>query len=132
MEQIANERQKRAELFDLLYDTAKRTRELIIDWAPLMVSRSVLAEYLSRLTEIHRRMSKILQWLSYERAGRDLPVSTSQLRDEVLRVCQLALSLEDKCFTEADDTAALSLASQLVAEDTQELSDDSAEPPRSV
>jgi len=59
---------RRDALFRLLQETAERTRDLIMRWAPIMVSRSPLAESLSRFADTHSQIVKALGWL-HPRAG---------------------------------------------------------------
>lgn len=113
---IAEDRKQRADLHKRLYETAKRTRDLIIRWAPVMVSRSPLAEYLSQLSDLHRQIVRTLLWLRQEQTGEPLPVSAAQLCDQILAINRLAETLDSACFAEAKKTAPLLPSDQLVSE----------------
>lgn len=116
---IATDPARRDALFKLLHETAERTRDLIMRWAPIMVSRSPLAEYLGRFADTHRQIVKALGWLHHVQAGRPLPVDPLVLRDQVLLISRLALELDRDCFIEAEWTAPLPLGDQLVRDVAQ-------------
>jgi hypothetical protein len=119
MKIIAEDRERRTILYNTLYETAKRTRELIIKWAPVMVSQSPLAEHLSQLSNLHRQIVRTLLWLHYEQAGEPLSVTPTQLCDQVLAINRFAEGLDRYYFAEAGKRSPLMPSDRLISEIVQ-------------
>lgn len=84
----------RQRAYDELHETAGRTREVIIAWAPTMVSQERLAPALASLADVHRQMVRVLQFLHRERAGGELPIAPEDLATLLLEIQSRASDLD--------------------------------------
>lgn len=96
-------RDGRNRIYDDLRETAKRTREIIISWSPTLVAHERIAPFLAQLTDVHRRIVRLLQFLHHERAGRLLPIEPEDVADQILEIQLAASRLDTDLMAEAAD-----------------------------
>lgn len=97
---------RRTNLHNVLNDTAKRTRELLMHWAPTLVPRAPLAGHLSEVAMLHRRIVQVLGFLNIGQFG-ELPITPEELAEKVMSTNYWAEDLDRRLFAEADDISPL-------------------------
>jgi hypothetical protein len=103
MRQIAGYTDRRHHLYEVLHETTERTRDLLIRWAPTMVSRAPLAGHLSDFSRMHRQMVQVLSFLHISQ-HQAMPITVEELAQKVLAINMLAEELDRRFFAEAEQT----------------------------
>jgi hypothetical protein len=100
--EIAGDPSRRTNLYNVLNETAKRTRELLMHWAPTLVPRAPLAGHLSEVAMLHRRIVQVLGLINIGQFG-ELPITPQELVEKVMSINYLAEDLDRRLFAEAHD-----------------------------
>ncbi len=100
--EIADDPARRDNLHGVLGETAKRTRELLMQWAPTLVPRAPLAGHLSEVATLHRRIVQVLGLINVGQFG-TLPITPQELATKVMDINYLAEDLDRRLFAEAEE-----------------------------
>jgi hypothetical protein len=91
----------RKALHNTMRETAARTRELLMAWAPVKTGVPELAEALAKFTRMHRLTVQVLSFLDRDSKGFPIPITTHELAEKVLTILYLAEELDRVYFEDA-------------------------------